>query len=77
MTMFSKSQVINNLRDKVEALEEYKKNSEIQEKAYRDFIDTVRAKVEEWDKVHQKDKHAASSILVDLEKLFNPLEVEK
>jgi len=56
MTMFSANETINNLRRARAELE--------------DRLNEVKGKVREWDTVHSRDRHAAPSILVDLEKLL-------
>lgn len=56
MTMMSAKQVIAGLRRKIEEHEAK--------------LETVINKVKEWEDPHQRDKHAAPSILHDLEGLL-------
>ena len=56
MTMFSKNQVINNLREEKKKLE--------------DKLEAVKNKLLEWDNIHMRDKHAAPSILEDMFKIL-------
>lgn len=56
MTAITKDQLITHLRAKRKELEA--------------TLEAVTAKVVEWDKTHQRDKHAAPSIVTDLEQLL-------
>ena len=56
MTMITKDQLIIQLRAKSKELEA--------------TLEAVTAKVVEWDQTHNRDPHAASSIVIDLEQLL-------
>jgi hypothetical protein len=56
MTQYSKHEVINNLRREKKKLE--------------NTLEAVTSKVKEWNNPHQRDKHAAPSIVHDLEGLL-------